>query len=80
MEYNVYCMGSYSDGGNFTSKPYISSSNYLMNMSDWKKDKNNEWVNIWDKLFWEFLNKHKEKIKKIGRLAGLIKYIPIHIK
>lgn len=92
MEYNVYCMASYSDGGQFTSKPYISTSKYILNMSNYNKDgsaKDSEidnehsdvfsippksWTDRWDKLFWRFLDKHTEKIKKIGRLSILLKY------
>lgn len=29
MTYNIYSMTSYSDGGTLTTKPYISSSNYI---------------------------------------------------
>ena len=34
---NVYGMSQYADGGLFTTKPYISSSNYVRKMSDYKK-------------------------------------------
>ena len=37
MEFNIYCMASYC--GKYTSKPYISSSNYILKMSTYKKDK-----------------------------------------
>lgn len=33
----------------------------------------------WDKLFWNFLDLHKNKIKKIPRLSVLIKHIKNHI-
>jgi deoxyribodipyrimidine photolyase-related protein len=75
MEYNIFCMATYSDGGQFTSKPYISSSKYILKMSNYKK-KDGLWTNEWDKLFWNFLKKHKNKIKKIGRLSMLLKFIP----
>lgn len=81
MEYNVYCMASYSDGGQFTSKPYISSSRYILNMSNYVKNITKDssvnsysWTSEWDNMFWAFLNKHKTKIKKIGRLTMLLKY------
>jgi deoxyribodipyrimidine photolyase-related protein len=73
MEYNIYCMASYSDGGQFTSKPYISSSAYILKMSNY--DKSGIWLEKWNKLFWDFLAKHKNKIKKIGRLSMLLKYL-----
>jgi deoxyribodipyrimidine photolyase-related protein len=70
MEFNIYSMGSYSDAGTFTSKPYISGSNYLLKMSNY--DKNDDWINIWDLMFWQFMLKHKNKLKKVGRLSMLI--------
>jgi deoxyribodipyrimidine photolyase-related protein len=73
MEYNIYCMASYSDGGQYTSKPYISSSAYILKMSNY--DKSGIWLEKWNKLFWDFLAKHKNKIKKIGRLSMLLKYL-----
>jgi deoxyribodipyrimidine photolyase-related protein len=76
MEYNVYCMASYSDGGQYTSKPYISSSNYVLKMSTYKKE---EWAIMWDILFWKFMKKHTLKIKKIPRLSPLLKYVSKHL-
>lgn len=34
---NVYGMSQFADGGLMATKPYISGSNYLMKMSDYKK-------------------------------------------
>jgi len=73
MEYNIYCMASYSDGGATTTKPYISSSNYILRMSNYPKK--SDWIEGWDELFWAFIKKHKEKIKKIYRLSALTKYV-----
>lgn len=78
MEYNIYSMGTYSDGGVFTSKPYISSSNYIIKMSNYTK--NNNWYVIWDKMFWMFMKKHREKIKKIQRLSMLLKHVDKKLK
>lgn len=72
MCYNVYCMATYSTG-NFVTKPYISSSNYIIRMSNYKGD--GKWDVEWGRLFWNFLKKHKKKIKKIPRLAMLLKNI-----
>lgn len=70
MYYNVYCMASYSCGA-FVSKPYISSSRYIIRMSNYKRD--DQWDAEWDKLFWNFLKKHQEKFKKIPRLGMLLR-------
>jgi deoxyribodipyrimidine photolyase-related protein len=42
---NVYGMSQFADGGTFTTKPYISGSNYILKMSDEPKG---EWCQIWD--------------------------------
>ena len=34
---NVYGMSQFADGGLMSTKPYISSSNYIMKMSDYSK-------------------------------------------
>lgn len=67
---NVYGMSQFADGGLITTKPYISSSNYILKMSDYKKD---DWCEIWDGLFWRFLHKNKAKIASNSRIGMLIK-------
>lgn len=67
---NVYGMSQFADGGLITTKPYVSSSNYILKMSDYKKD---EWCEIWDGLFWRFLHKNKAKIASNSRIGMLIK-------
>lgn len=44
----VYGMSQFADGGLMASKSYISGSNYLLKMSDYKKG---EWQVTWDGLF-----------------------------
>ena len=58
---NVYCMSQYADGGLMMNKPYFSSSNYILNMSDYKKE---EWCTIWDALYYNFINTHQKILKK----------------
>ncbi len=53
---NVYGMSQFADAGLMSTKPYISSSNYVLKMSDYPKG---EWCKVWDGLFWRFINKHK---------------------
>ena len=67
---NVYGMSQFSDGGLMSTKPYISSSNYLFKMSNYnKKDK---WVKIWDSLFWRFMDVHRTFFIKNPRMRMLI--------
>jgi deoxyribodipyrimidine photolyase-related protein len=63
---NVYGMSGFSDGGTITTKPYISSSNYLLKMSDYSK--NESWCVILDALYWRFLFIHSIKFNKNPRM------------
>ena len=62
---NVYAMVAYSDGGTFTTKPYIASSNYMLKMSNYKRG---PWCEVVDGLYWTFLDKHKEKFQNNHRM------------
>jgi deoxyribodipyrimidine photolyase-related protein len=63
---NVYSMALYADGGIITTKPYISGSNYILKMSDYKKG---AWSDTWDALFWNFVGTYYEVLQKEGRLG-----------
>jgi deoxyribodipyrimidine photolyase-related protein len=67
---NVYGMSLYADGGLMSTKPYISSSNYIMKMSNYKKG---EWQQTWDGLFWTFMDKHRDFFLSNPRLGMLIR-------
>ena len=66
---NVYGMSQFADGGLMSTKPYISSSNYIIKMSDYKKG---EWSDVWDGLFWSFMDKQREFFSKNPRMRMLI--------
>ena len=66
---NIYGMSQFSDGGLMSSKPYISSSNYIKKMSNYK---NGPWAVIWDALYWKFIDKHREKLAKNIRMKFMI--------
>ena len=62
MYQNVYDMVFFVTGGKTMRKPYISSSNYIINMSNYSKK--DDWVKTWDENYTKFLKKHKEKLWK----------------
>ncbi|MFD0993584.1 cryptochrome/photolyase family protein [Tenacibaculum geojense] len=66
---NVYGMTLFADGGLMSTKPYISSSNYIKKMSDYP---NGEWQQIWDGLFWNFMDKNRSFLSKNPRLNMLL--------
>ncbi len=67
---NVYGMTQFADGGLMTTKPYISSSNYLMKMSDYEKG---DWQQVWDGLFWRFMHIHRDFFLQNPRLGMLVR-------
>ena len=67
---NVYGMSQFADGGLMSTKPYISGSNYLMKMGNYKPG---DWQVIWDGLFWRFMNKQRGFFLSNSRLGMLIK-------
>lgn len=67
---NVYGMSQFADGGLMSTKPYISGSNYLMKMSDYKKG---PWQEVWDGLFWRFMHVHRDFFLQNPRLGMLVR-------
>jgi len=66
---NVYGMSQFADGGIMATKPYISGSNYLKKMSNFKKG---DWQLTWDALFWRFMNVHRTFFLKNPRIGMLV--------
>jgi len=68
---NVYGMGQFADGGLMCTKPYISGSNYIFKMSDYKKGA--LWAATWDALFWRFMHVHRSFFLQNPRLGMLVR-------
>ena len=70
---NIFGMSQYSlTSISMMTRPYISSSNYIKRMSDYKKE---IWFNNWDSLYWFFIYTHKELLKKIYSIQTQIKLL-----
>ncbi len=65
---NVYGMSQFADGGIFTTKPYLSGSNYIRKMSNYKKD---PWCDVWDGLFWSFVADYQDVFLKNHRMSQM---------
>ena len=63
---NVYGMGTYADGGIFSTKPYICGSSYMLRMSNHKKG---EWCDVVDGLYWKFIEDNLHFFQKNPRLS-----------
>ena len=69
---NVYGMSQYADGGMMTTKPYISSSNYIKKMSDYTPG---PWCETWDALYWRFIDRKKDSIQINPRMGVMVKQL-----
>jgi deoxyribodipyrimidine photolyase-related protein len=67
---NVYGMSQYADGGLMSTKPYISSSNYIRKMSNFNQG---DWCEVWDSLYWRFIYNHKEVLEKNPRMSLMVR-------
>jgi len=65
---NVYGMSQFADGGLFSTKPYLSGSNYVRKMSDYKMG---DWCEVWDGLFWTFVADYQEVFLKNHRMSRM---------
>tara|TARA_X000001036_G_C20149475_1_gene590812 strand:- start:196 stop:570 length:375 start_codon:yes stop_codon:yes gene_type:complete len=66
---NVYGMSQFADGGLMSTKPYISGSNYILKMSDYRKG---DWCDTWDALYWNFIDENREFFRKNPRTSMMI--------
>ncbi len=66
---NVYGMATFADGGIMSTKPYICGSNYILKMSDYKKD---DWCDVLDGLYWKFIDNNKKFLSKNPRLSLMV--------
>lgn len=66
---NVMGMSQYSlKGISMMTRPYFSSSSYINKMSDYKRDE------LWDALYYNFINKHQTRLAKIYATAMQVKH------
>jgi deoxyribodipyrimidine photolyase-related protein len=66
---NVFAMSQYADGGQITTKPYVSSSNYILKMSNYPKG---DWTDVWDALYWTFIDSHAKVFAKNPRMTMML--------
>jgi deoxyribodipyrimidine photolyase-related protein len=69
---NVFGMSQYATNI-MTTRPYFSSSNYIHKMSSFKS-KDDNWSEIWDAVYYSFINKHYKMLKKNYATARQVKH------
>lgn len=69
---NVYGMALHADGGLITTKPYVSGSNYILKMSDFRRG---PWAEVWDGLFWQFIARHRSFFDANPRVGPMVRLL-----
>ena len=70
MSPNVYGMGLFSDGGIFSTKPYICGSSYYLKMMSFRKG---NWCDVVDGLYWRFINQNRKFFLSNPRLSMMVR-------
>ncbi|NJM99020.1 MAG: cryptochrome/photolyase family protein [Phormidesmis sp. RL_2_1] len=80
MQTNVIGMGLFADGGMLSTKPYAASANYIHKMSDYcqgcqydHKSRIGENACPFNFFYWDFLDRHREKLSAQGRMNFILK-------
>lgn len=69
---NIYSISRLSDLGGMITKAHISDSTYILEKSHYTKD---IWCDIWDGLFWEFVDKHQKLLSADPRTKSFVKQL-----
>lgn len=69
---NIFGMGQYANPL-MMSRLYFSSSNYILKMSNFKNDDTN-WTEIWNAVYYNFINNHKQLLSKNYATAMQVKH------
>ena len=82
MQTNVLGMGLFADGGRLASKPYAASGNYIRRMSTYcqgcrydVKRRHGENACPFNSLYWDFLARHRERLRGNPRMALVFKQL-----
>ena len=70
MHQNVLDMVFFVTGGKTMRRPYVSSSNYILKMSNYKPG---DWAEEWDKLYYDFIQRNRDKLWKFRYFFGGLK-------
>lgn len=69
MIQNVYSMGAFSDGGLTMTKPYITTGNYIIKMSNYDKG---DWFKLWGDLYYGFIDTNIDKLEQFPRVSWMM--------
>ena len=77
--YGMLCYSKLNESSHMMTRPYFSSSNYLIKMSDYKSsesveidEKKYKWDEILDALYWAHVDTNSEIFKKIYATSSAV--------
>lgn len=66
---HVYALSQFADTTTLEGGPYICTSKTLLDKSNYQRG---EWCNVWDGLYWRFIEKHKAVLRKNARMRAVV--------
>ncbi len=66
---NIYALGQFADDTTLEGGPYIGTSKMLMDKSDYTRG---EWANVWDGLYWKFIERHEAVLKTKPGMRSIV--------
>ena len=66
---NVFSVSQFTDPGSLLSEPSICTSTYILQMSHYERGL---WCDVWDGLFWRFIQKHREALNHNSRMRTML--------
>jgi deoxyribodipyrimidine photolyase-related protein len=76
MEANVIGMGTFADGGDTATKPYVAGGNYLSKMTNYCKgcsfaptERTGQRACPLTTLYWDFFLRHQDELASVNRVA-----------
>lgn len=66
---HVYSLNQFADNSSLDGGPFICTSKSLMDMSNYGRG---EWANVWDGLYWRFIENHKAVLSKNPRMRSVV--------
>lgn len=66
---HVYSLTQFADNSTLEGGPYICASKTLLDKSNYERG---EWCNVWDGLYWRFIDKHRSVLKKTARMRAAV--------
>lgn len=66
---HLYALGQFAENTSLQGGPFICTSKTLIEMSDYDRG---EWANVWDGLYWRFVEKHRSLLSKNPRMRSVV--------